>query len=151
MGRSFMRRLGTVIMIGVVGVWGLNPPTPALAENMMGAFSTDLKGQGVYASMDVNGHAIGSLQDGVILVQAMGLTPMMEEHAYVAWLVNPASGERLNVGSLMPVGAGGAYTTAFKAGMPLTDSNFTMIAITAESMMNMSNMSDGEVVVAGSL
>lgn len=151
MGSSLVQRMRLLIMLGAMEVWIMGPPSPAAAENMMGSFSTELTGQGMYASMNVSGHATGSLTEGVVMVQAMGLTPMMDEHTYVAWLVNPTTGERLNVGTLKPVGAAGAYTAAFMAGMPLTESHFTMVAITFESMMNMSNMADGEAVIAGAL
>jgi hypothetical protein len=120
-------------------------------QNMMGAFSTELRGQGMYAGMEVSGHAIGSLSEGVVMLQVMGLSSMMGEHTYVGWLVNPMSGDKLNVGALKPVGAAGAYSVTFMAGTPLTGSHFTRIEVTNESTMNMSNMADGEVVIAGSL
>jgi hypothetical protein len=152
MGSSFARPFGLLFTLGTMAVSALIPPTPAVAdEMMMGRFSTELTGQGMYANMDVGGHATGSLAEGIVLVQAVGLTPMMDEHTYVAWLVNPMTGERINAGALKPVGAAGAYTTVFTAGMPLTTSNFTMITVTSESMMNMSSMADGDVVIAGSL
>jgi len=125
-------------------------PAPASAD-MMGKFSVPLMGQGMYAGGEISGHAIGSLDEGIVLVHAIGLPPTEGERSYVGWLVNSMTGEKFNTGILKPVGPGGAYSGAYTSGMALPGSGYTMFAVTIEPNMNMSNDPAGDIIIAGNL
>ncbi|HYU19680.1 MAG TPA: anti-sigma factor [Chloroflexota bacterium] len=148
MRKLVLRRLDLALMIGLLAVSAVGGPLPASAD-MMGTFNAPLTGQGMYSGRDLSGSALGSLAEGVVLVQVLGLPATEGDKAYVGWLVDPDMGQKLNTGALKPVGAAGAYTGVYTAGKAL--SGFKMFALTIEPGMNMSNEPAGEIVLAGPL
>src|SRR5262249_47432654 len=149
MRNSSLKRLATLVLVGLVAVAASGAAQPARAD-MLGPFGVTLTGQGMYASSPSSGQALGSLTDGVVLVQTLGLAPPEGERAYVGWLVNPTTGAKLNTGILQPVGAGGAYTAVYTAGRSLAEAQFTTVVVTLEPTMNRSDRPAGEPVLAGS-